>query len=339
VHEIDRITISDGIRQRCISFWQGNPAEITQDDPVDLIIVSAFQNNYTPTQWSIIGALFRRGVNVSMLAEDKEIDLRKTAGFWLSRSLSKNAPVGAGRILCFEPGFLGAQPAEVVGYLFRGLFPFLPTAQDSTVAMAVIGTGALGEDPARMLRALVTAATEWMKRGLPIRELRIMEQNVNRAKALAPVFSELKALASPAPSKRASAQFDVLLSFSKADVPSAEIVSKSMREKAPRVRLFDYRFSINPGEIWQDEIDQAMQNCEKMVALLSPNYFASPECREELTMARLRHKRSEQPFLLPIYLRSLENNQELPLWLQAINYVDCREADPKKLNSAGTSFT
>jgi hypothetical protein len=31
--------------------------------------------------------------------------------------------------------------------------------------------------------------------------------------------------------------------------------------------------------------------------------------------------------LLPLYVRSLDNNEELPLWLQAINYIDCREGE------------
>jgi hypothetical protein len=38
--------------------------------------------------------------------------------------------------------------------------------------------------------------------------------------------------------------------------------------------------------------------------------------------------------LLPLCVRSLDNNEELPLWLQAINHIDCREGDAKKLLAA-----
>jgi hypothetical protein len=36
----------------------------------------------------MIGALDRKGISVGALAKEKEIDLRQTAWFWLSRPLS-----------------------------------------------------------------------------------------------------------------------------------------------------------------------------------------------------------------------------------------------------------
>jgi hypothetical protein len=338
---IDQIDITDGARQRTISFWEGNPADIGHDDPVDLIVVSAFRDDYLPTPRSIIGALHRRGLSVAALAQAKAHDLRETTGFWLSRPLARDAsPVGAGRILCFEPHFLGDQPAEVVGNLFRGLFPFVRDDAEATVAMAVIATGALGEAPARMLRALVTAAASWMQRGLPIRELRIMEPWAERAQALRPVFEDAKrALAPPAaaaaaPAKAEAEGYDFFLSFSKADVDAVDVLRESLAKAHPGLRLFDYRHSIDKGRVWQEAIDHAMQSCRRMVAFLSKDYFASVECQEELNMARLRHKREGQRFLFPLYVRSLADEAALPLWLQTVVYVDCREADRERLVGA-----
>jgi hypothetical protein len=335
--EIDSISIADDNQsKRTISFWLGNPADISRDDPVDLIIVSAFKNNYVPTQRSIIGALYRRGLSVADLAKDKAVDLRETTGFWLSRPLSPEAtPVGVGRILCFEPHFLGSHPAEVVGTLFRGLFPFLPEGEETKIAMAVIATGALGEEPERMIRALVFAATAWMKRGLPIRELRIMEQDLARAERLTPVFAELKeSPAAPGGSARKNGPYDLFLSFAKDDAGAVDLVRQALTSKRSGLRLFDYRQSIDTGKIWQDAIDKAVQSCSKMVAFLTSSYFKSVECKEEINMGRLRHKREEQSFLFPLYVRSLDNAAELPLWLQTVNYIDCREIDSAKLAAA-----
>ena len=80
---VDSIKIHDGSRERYISFWEGDLAEIPVNNPVDLIIVSAFRNSYTPTPSSIIGALHRKGLSVQKLAENKAIDLRDTSGFWI----------------------------------------------------------------------------------------------------------------------------------------------------------------------------------------------------------------------------------------------------------------
>ncbi len=339
MRKIDSITVSDGSRERSVSFWLGDLTDIPADDPVDLLIVSAFQNDYVPTQSSLIGALHRKGLSVEKLSQNKAIDLRDTAGFWLSKTLPENSTtVGVRRILCFEPHFLGIQPSEVVGNLFRGLFPFLSDTQDATVAMAILAAGNIGEDPARMLRALVTAAVMWMKRGLPIRELRIVERNPDRVALLTPVFAEIKKVPAPAEEARAPAGFHVFLSFSSHDAAAATEVSKAMRGRTPGLRMFDYRLSINNGKVWQNEIDEAMRSCQRMVALLSPSYFKSPECREELSVARLLHKRRNHTFLFPLYVCSLANDDELPYWLQAITYIDCREGDSEKLAAAANRF-
>ena len=344
---IDRLTTSDGTRTRTVSLWHGNPADIDHDNPVDLIIVSAFPNDYIPTPISIIGALDRRGLSVAQLATHKAADLRETTGFWLSEPLPANASqVGVSRILCFEPHFLGDSPTAVVGTLFRGLFPFLPeTERESTVAMAVIATGAIGADPGEMLRALVTAATAWMTRGLPIRELRIMEPRPDRVEQLAAVFAELKTSTrnEPPPALRSTAtrepdQFDVFLSFAKEDARAADVVRDRLGAGS-LIRVFDYRTSVDPGKVWQDAIEAAMESCRKVVAFLSPAYFSSVECKEELSMARLRHKRENQSVLVPLYVRSLENAAELPLWLQTVTYVDCRPTDEAKLAAAAARLS
>jgi len=48
-----------------------------------------------------------------------------------------------------------------------------------------------------------------------------------------------------------------------------------------------------------------------------------------LAQARLRNKRSNQKILIPVYWRDW--GKELALWLQTLNYADCREADYQKL--------
>ena len=75
-----------------------------------------------------------------------------------------------------------------------------------------------------------------------------------------------------------------------------------------------------------------MSECEKVAAILSPDYFSSEVCKEELMMARLRNRRSGGQVLLPVFWRSID--RELDLWLQIINYNDCREANEDKLRAA-----
>ena len=102
------------------------------------------------------------------------------------------------------------------------------------------------------------------------------------------------------------------------------------KERTPS-EFFDFRLAIDKGTSWQEEIDRAITSCRSIVALLSPTYFASPECREELMQARLRNKRAAHALLFPVYWRDW--GKELDLWLQVVNYVDCREANYEALES------
>ena len=45
--------------------------------------------------------------------------------------------------------------------------------------------------------------------------------------------------------------------------------------------------------------------------------------------ARLRNKRSSRALLFPVYW--LDWGKELDLWLQIVNYADCREGDHRTL--------
>ena len=85
--KIKSIMVSDGRTEREICLYHGDITDLGPDDPVDLLVVSAFPNNYSPTKLSLIGALFREGWSVDSLAKAKEIDLRTTSVFgYLVRS-------------------------------------------------------------------------------------------------------------------------------------------------------------------------------------------------------------------------------------------------------------
>ena len=120
---IRSVDIDDGEKTRLISVYAGDLSRIPSGSAVDLLVVSAFPNSYAPVPGTLIGALHQAGLSVRDLAADKDQDLRAISGFWISKPLAEAYPaMHIGRIACFEPLVLG-QPPQIVGELFRGLFP------------------------------------------------------------------------------------------------------------------------------------------------------------------------------------------------------------------------
>jgi hypothetical protein len=368
---IRRLTVSDGRQDRQIGLYAGDLARIPAGQAVDLLVVSAFPDSYRPLPGTLIGALQQRGLSLARLAADKEHDLRQVSAFWLSRPLAADYPdMHIGRIACFEPLLLGPPP-QVVGELFRGLFPFLDQDRDAVVAMPLLGAGNQRWPPEAIFRPLLEAAVHWLQRGMPISELRIVEIQEQRVRDLAQQFDAFeRGLREPAPvvvpapppasvprgrtwriwpfaPRRAETEslpprpapavpepagrdgFDVFLSYAEEDKEAAQRIARLLQAEVQDIRIFDYRFSIDVGQSWQQEIDAAIEGCKKIVALMSADYFASPECKEELMIARLRNKRSNFEVFFPLYWK--DAGRALAMWLQATTYSDCREGDAAKL--------
>jgi hypothetical protein len=331
---LEQIAIADGGTTRLISLYEGDLAAIPADHAVDLLIVSAFPNSYHPTPGTLIEALHRSGLSVATFARNKMHDLRGTTAFWLSQPiLASAASLNIGQIACFEPGVLGSAP-ELVRALFRGLFPFLQEGKPNAVALPLLATGNQNFHASTMLVALLDAACHWLQRGLAIGELKIVLRPSAQTEVLAAVMYGFKAARQSAlrDAEGLTASHDVFLSYSSKDGEAAAIVAEALKQRTDVRTVFDYRLAIEKGASWQRELDRAIASCRSIVALLTPDYFASSECIEELMQGRLRNKKSPGNVLLPIYWREL--GQELDLWLQVINYLDCRESDAAKLSSS-----
>lgn len=94
---------------------------------------------------------------------------------WLSKPIVALDPgIQFQRILCFEAGTRG-KPEEVVGDIFQCLVSMVESGIPlRSVAMPLLAGGAQGVSTVAMLMPLFEAATNWMKRGIPIETLKIV---------------------------------------------------------------------------------------------------------------------------------------------------------------------
>lgn len=335
IHKVD---VRDGNNTRRIGLYHGDLTKIPPEHAVDILIVSAFPDDYTPTDSSLIGALNQTGLSISSLSENKAFDLRSTSGFWLSQQLdSQYCGLNIGRVLCFEPGTIGDAP-DAVGQLFRGLFPFLKDDGEATIAMPLVAVGDQGWPESKIIPPLLEAAVKWFCRGLPVQEIKIVERSLETLEHLRMEFDRFTdtvdefvdyPLTHLSDDKR---DYDLFISYSNKDQIAVEQFARSLRAQRPETKLFDFRHNIDRGVSYQQEIDKAIESCRRIIAILSPDYFASVECTEEMMMSRLRNKRAGGGILRPIYWRNLDRG--LSLWLQILNYTDCREADAARIATA-----
>lgn len=334
---LDTLTVARGDAVGEIRLLRGDLTALTPDAACDVLVVSAFPGSYAPTRGTLIAALGARGVRVADLARAKEVDLRHTSSCWLSRPLGR-PDLHVGRVLCFEPATTG-QAAELVGDVFRSLFPFV-TGEPwvRRVAMPLLASGSQRQPDDLMLRAMVDAATHWIAAGLTLDRLDIVlraDKDATAVDRLRAVFAAARPVAeslneSPAETPRgpraASSGYDLFISYSHQDGEVIAALRDEIGRLAPDLRVFLDSSSLSGGASWQQRIYAALEASERVLCLYSPGYLSSKVCMEELHLAILLN-RDREGILIPAYLRSAE----LPAYLRLIQYVDVREGDTAKI--------
>ncbi len=333
---LETIVVRFGDAERRISLYHGDLTRLPPQEGVDLLVVSAFPNDYLPTRMSLIGGLDRAGISVAHLANDKAEDLRDEYGCWLSHRVA--AGHGFERILVFEPARRGSPP-EVVGDIFRCLMPVIEGgAVIESIAMPLVASGDQGWPSSAMFEPLIEAAIRWLELGLRVEVIKVVERSSDKAEALLQMMRRLKSdraalqetlAVRPSDGVAEGASYDVFLSYSHDDQVAADFLATEIEAHESKPRVFLDRLSIDPGASWQQHIWEALEVCRKVVALYSPTYLTSKVCQEEYGIARIR-ERNEGGVLVPLYL----STAKLPAYIRLLDYVDCREADRGRLRAA-----
>jgi hypothetical protein len=326
---IDSILIDAVGKKSKIELCQGDLTAIPEGESIDLLVVSAFPDDYIPTPRSLIGALYRRGISVEKLAQNKAVDLRQAFSCWLSSDLV-SSPLGIPyrRILCFEPGVRG-QPPELVGDIFRSLAPFLVGPPKlAKVAMPLVAAGDQGYSVEEMLSPLVEAAVRWMQTGMPLSLLKIVVRSEVEVRRAREVFKRLKIMLSPGVVSATDCSYDVFISYAHEDRRPAAMLADYLETLCLRV-FIDYQ-ALHEGSAWQPHIFSSIDRCRKLLAVYSPDYVRSKICQEEFNIAWARGRKIETDLIFPVYWKSTD----LPTYMSMLLYSDCREEVEGSLKAA-----
>lgn len=191
---LDSITIGNTENRCVVSFYHGDLTAIRPEESVDLLVVSAFPDDYWPTNRSLVGALDAVGVSVRDLAANKAIDLRSESSCWLSNVVQESGrKLGFKRILCFERSLRYSEKGTSVSDIFKSIFRLRSEGYNiSSLAMPIIASGDQGMDAAEMIVNMLNAILEWLGRIPELREIRIVEMYAPKAIETSKMFSVIK---------------------------------------------------------------------------------------------------------------------------------------------------
>jgi hypothetical protein len=332
VELLDSLTINKGEEERSLELWYGDLTQIPPNEAVDVLVVSAFPNDYSPMPRTLIGNLSEMGISVKELSKDKLFDLRDSCSCWLSKKIeSSNPSINFNHILCFEPFTLGSPP-DVVGDIFRSLVPFIiGEMQVTQVAMPLVSTGNAGASIIDMVDALFNAAVHNMEAGLPLKRLKIVERSKEKAAEIKGAFAILKKqYHRTIEFQKHKPEYDLFISYSHENTNEANNLIDYLKMLIPDVRIFIDREGLVPGLAWQDKLFRSIDNSRKVVVLYSPHYVKSKMCQEEFNFSSLLNSRTGEKTLFPILLYDTDLLPQMSRW----QYIDCRIADKDKMHDA-----
>ncbi len=311
-----------------IELRRGDLTDLPEEEAVDVLVVSSFRDGYGPTEFSLIGALQRKGISVAELAANKYVDLRDAFSCWLSRELPRGIPgIQFRRLLCFETDPRGISASAAVRDIFRALAPFVagdPHIQ--SIAMPLLATGDQGYSVKEILPPLLESAIEWLKIGMPLHTVRIYGRVSAKLSEAEEIFSTCKAaLTSLESVPHSSPHWDAFISYAHEDSSAALSVAEQL--KPCGFKIFVDQLELEHGAAWQQKIFDVLDDTRIVVPIYSPDYVMSKVCLEEFNIAWTRNRSCGGKLIFPIYWRSCR----LPTYMQTLNFADCRETEGAKL--------
>jgi O-acetyl-ADP-ribose deacetylase (regulator of RNase III) len=331
MRSLETIVIDHVLHEKLIDVLHGDLTDLPPGSRFDILVVSAFPGDYTPTDGSLIGALDRAGLSVEALAQDKAYDLRETFSCWLSHPIPASLGLGFDRVLCFEPSAPGRSAVERVDDIFRALAPFigLPERPVTSVAMPVITAGDMGSPVRDVAEPLIRAASHWMRTS-PLNRVAIVAHGEPTATELQAEAARVRA-ALIAEQTAAQKDYDVFLSYSHADREVADHVVTMLRRLQPDLRIFRDTAELRAGHDYRVQLDRAVRGSRRFLPLLTPAYVTSIACQDEFNAAWSIRQRHDPDFFFPLFVYGTELTDPRMSYL---HYEDCTDADLAKIDAA-----
>ena len=239
-------------------------------EPVDILVISAFQNNYSPLPNTLIGALDTVGINVAFLAKKTFLDIRMNQHVWLSDDLGENAKISR-RIACieFNPRKDVALEMSLVQRRITSLFAMLVSAAYmgipiKNIVMPVLGSNAQDYAPESMVELILREGYHALETIPQFKCLQVIEVNHERYAAL-------------------NSAFNKILGRNKTDLVMDDLYNTTKRKLQQMKQDFTYLRNLKTVFVDRKHFDSVAASFDEIEK--DPRYIAAIKCRRLAEMA------------------------------------------------------
>lgn len=128
---------------------------------VDLLCISAFRNDYAPTHSSVVGHLFRKGINVERLSHQPYLDFKDSLGVWVSSAVPNDI---FNQLVCVEIIGRNRSLQHVIKNLFAVISALeIQGQKNTTLALPLLGSGNQGIDTGLVMPTLIETSLDFLK--------------------------------------------------------------------------------------------------------------------------------------------------------------------------------
>ena len=280
MEELYTAKISTAHGEKSISVIWGSATEL--GERIDVMTTSAFKREYSPVPTTLLGALYRIGIDVAELSLDPYLDLRNICDVWLSKEIEGNI----GRIGCIEMRGWNPNANGKVLRNIKAYFQLLDIAATSGVAMKTVAMPLLGAGLQRIssdltLIPIINECIAFLRRNESCEKIIFVEINPTRAGDFANALRKMYSLQQLQKSEEEDNRPLVFISHRSIDRNVADNLCHKFEAKgvrvwyAPRNVVGDYASSIV----------KAIDSCTHFVVIISKSTLDSGHVLNEIDLA------------------------------------------------------
>lgn len=244
----------------------------------DILVCSAYKNDYIPIKRTVIGKLRKMGINVAKLSAEPQIDC-KDFGVWISKETDNDK---FKRICCVELLEYSNKNIDAVDIILKKTFSTLKYALEQAsidgisikrILLPILGAGSQGIELGYIIPPLINQIKAILNFH-DVDEIAFFEIDTTKAELMKKYIYECL---------DTQIQTDVFISYSSKQSKSAYDIAEIL--KRHNISYWMAPESISPSCDYLDEIPNALTNTKMVLLLLTPESETSVWVPKEIATA------------------------------------------------------